>query len=63
MLSRAKIFQVLRQKIERAIIFDLLGNPAETPYLRVQDGKLSNAVRLVVFRPRIVAVQTFLEWS
>ena len=37
-----------------------MGNPAETPYLSVRDGKLSNAVRLVEFRPRKVAVHTFL---
>ena len=31
------------------MIFYLLGNPAETPYLSVRDGKLSNAVRLLEF--------------
>ena len=37
------------KKIKRAVIFHLLGNPAETPYLSIRDGKLSNAVRLVEF--------------
>ena len=37
-----------------------MANPAETAYLSFQDGKLSNAVRLVEFRPRKVAVHTFL---
>ena len=36
-----------------------MGNPAETAYLSVRDGKLSNAVWLVEFRPRKVAVYTF----
>ena len=40
-----------------------MGNHAETPYLSIRDGKLSNAVRLVQFRPRKVAVHTFLGWS
>ena len=31
----------------------------ETPYFNVRDGKLSNALRLVEFRPRKVAVHTF----
>ena len=35
----------------------------KTPYLSVRDGKLSNAVRLVEFRARKVAVHTFLWWS
>ena len=42
------------------MIFYLLGNPAETPYLSVPDGKLSNAVRLLEFRPRKIAVHTYL---
>ena len=42
--------------------FYLLANPAETAYLSVRDGKLSNAVRLVEFRRRKVAVHTFLGW-
>ena len=37
-----------------------MGNPAETPFLSVRDGKLSNAARLVEFRPRKVAVHTLL---
>ena len=48
------------KKIKRAVIFNLLANPTETPYLSVRDGKLSTAVRLVEFRPRKVAVHTFL---
>ena len=36
-----------------------MGNPAETAYLSVRDGKLSNAVRLVEFWRRKVAVLTF----
>ena len=56
----SEIFLRFRQKIKRAVIFYLLGNPAETPYLSVRDGKLSNTVRLVEFRPRKVAVHTFL---
>ena len=45
--------------MERAVIFYLLANPAETPYLSVRDGKLFNAVRLVEFRPRKVSAHTF----
>ena len=63
MLSRAKFFSVFHQKIERPVIFYLLANPSETLYLSVRDGKLSNVVRLVEFRPRKVAVHTFLGWS
>ena len=37
-----------------------MGNPAETPYLSVRDGKLSNAVWLLKFRPRKIAVHTYL---
>ena len=37
------------QKLERAVIFHLLVNPAETAYLSVRDGELSNAIRLVDF--------------
>ena len=59
MLSRAKFFEVFRQKIKRAVIFYLSANPAETAYLSVRDGKLSNTV-LVEFRPRKVPVPTFL---
>ena len=51
------------QKIKRAVIFYLSGKLAETPYLSVGDGKLSNAVLLVEFLPRKVAVHTFLGWS
>ena len=50
MLSEAQFFQVISQKIKSAVIFYLLANPAETAYLNVRDGKLSNAVRLVEFR-------------
>ena len=50
----------LGKKIKRAVIFYLLGNPAQTPYLSVRDGKLSHAIRLVKIRPRKVAVHTFL---
>ena len=50
-------FSVFLQKIKRAVFFYLLRNPAETPYLSVRDGKLFNAVRLVEFRSRKVAVQ------
>ena len=53
MLCQAK-FSVFHQKIERAVIFHLLANPAETAYLSVRDGKLSNAVRFVEFRRRKV---------
>ena len=60
MLSRAKFFYVFWQKIKRAAIFYLLANLAETAYLSVQDGELSNAVWLVEFRPRKVAVHTFV---
>ena len=63
MLSQAKFFQVFSQKIERAVIFYLLGNPAETAYLSVRDEYLSNAIRLVEIRRRKVAVHTFLGWS
>ena len=47
------------QKLEGAVIFYLLANPAETAYVSVRDGELSNAVRLVEFWERKVAVQTF----
>ena len=63
MLRRAKIFQVFRKKIERAVIFYLMANPDETAYLSIRDGYLSNAIRLVEFRPRKVAVHTLLGWS
>ena len=63
MISRVKIFLVFSEKIERAVIFYLLANPAETAYLSVRDGKLFNAVRLAEFRPRKVAVHTFWGWS
>ena len=53
-------FSVFRQKIKRAVIFYLLANHAETAYLRVQDWELSNAVWLVEFWRRKVAVYTFL---
>ena len=56
----SEIFLSFQEKIKRAVIFYLLGNPAETAYLSVQDGKLSNAVWLVQFWPRNVAVHTFL---
>ena len=39
------------QKIKRAVNFYRFGNPAETAYLSVRDGKLSNAVGLVNIRP------------
>ena len=58
MLSRAKFFEIFRQKIERVVIFYLLANPAETAYLSVRDGELSNAVRLVDFRQGKVALHT-----
>ena len=48
------------QKIKRAVIFYLFGNPAESPYLSVRDGLLSNAVRLLEFRPREIAAHTYL---
>ena len=48
------------KKMKRAVIFYLLGNPAETPYLSVRDGKLSNAVWLVEFQQGKVALHTFL---
>ena len=47
----SEIFLSFQPKIIRAVIFYLLPNPAETPYLSVRDGKLFNAVRLVEFRP------------
>ena len=34
----SEIFLSFRQKIKRAVIFYLLGNPAETPYFSVRDG-------------------------
>ena len=40
-----------------------MANPAETAYLSVRDRELSNAVQLVEFRRRKVAVHTFLGWS
>ena len=53
-------FSVFRPKIQRPVIFYLLGNPAETAYLSVRDGKLSKAVRLLEFRQRKIAVHTYL---
>ena len=44
----------------KELFFYLLANPAESAYLSVQDGKLLNAVLLVEFRRRKVAVHTFL---
>ena len=58
MLSRAKLL-FSAKKLKQLEFFYLLGNPAETAYLSVRDRKLSNAVRLVEFRPRKVAVHTF----
>ena len=37
-----------------------MANPAETAYLSVRDGKLSNTVRFVEFKRRKVAVHPFL---
>ena len=62
-LSGAKFFYVFRQKIERAVIFYLLANPAETSYFSFQDRELSANARLVQFQRRKVAVHTFLGWS
>ena len=62
-LSRAKFFQVFRQKIKRAVIFYLLANPAESAYLSIRDRELSNNVRLMQLRRRKVAVHIFLGWS
>ena len=56
----SEIFLSFQQKIKRAVIFYQRANPAETPYLSVRDGELSNAIRLVELRPRKVAVNTFL---
>ena len=56
-------FSKFSAKKLRVVMFYPLSDPAETPYLSVRDGKLSNAVRLVKFRPRKVAVHTLLEWS
>ena len=36
----SEIFLSFMQKIKRAVLFYLLGNVAETPYLTVRDGKL-----------------------
>ena len=55
--------KAVANRFKIAAIFYLLGNPAETAYLSVRDGKLSNAVRLAELRPRKVAVHTFLVWS
>ena len=60
MLSRAKFSKFSGKKLKELSFFYLLGNPAETPYLSVRDGKLSNDVRLVEFWPRKVEVHTFL---
>ena len=60
-LEGSTIFLSFQPKNEKCCnFFHLLGNPAETPYLSVRDGKLSNAVWLVEVRPRKVAVHTFL---
>ena len=59
MVSRAEFFEVVRQKIKRAVIFYLLVNHAETAYLSFRDRELSNNVRLVQFWRRKVAVHTF----
>ena len=55
----SEIFLIFSQKIKRAVIFYLFANHAETAYLSVRDGELSNAVRFVEFRRRKVAVHTF----
>ena len=52
----SEIFLSFQPKIKRAVIFYLLANPAETAYLCIRDRELSNAVWLVEFRPRKVAV-------
>ena len=54
---------VFRQKLKSCKFLYLLANPAETTYLSVRDRELSNAVRLVKFRRRKVAVHTFLGCS
>ena len=61
--QNAQSSEIFRQKIETAVIFYLLANPGETAYLSVRDRDLSNAAWLVKFRPRKVAVHTFLGWS
>ena len=63
MLSRATFFCFPPKKLKELYFIYLLGNPAETAYLSVRDGKLSNAARLFEIRRRKVAVHTFLEWS
>ena len=60
--SVERYFSVFRQKkIKEAAIFYLLANPAETAYLSIRDLQLSNAVWLVEFRHRKVAVHTLFE--
>ena len=59
-LSRAKFFQVFRQKNKKAVTFYLLANPAETAYLSVRDQELSNAIWLVELWRRKVEIHTFL---
>ena len=60
----SEIFLSFQQKkLKELKIFYLLTNHAETAYLSVRNGKLCNAVRLVEFRPRKVAVHTFWGWS
>ena len=56
----SEFFLFSAKKIKRAVIFYLLANPAETAYLSIRDGELSNAVRLVEFRQRKVVVHTIL---
>ena len=53
--SHRRLFKKLK-----GVIFYLLANPAEIAYLSVRDGELSNAVRLVEYWQRKVAVHTFL---
>ena len=60
MLSRAKISG---KKLKELYFVYCLANPAETAYLSVRDRELCNAVRLVEFRRRKVAVHTFWGWS
>ena len=55
----SKIFLFSAKKLRAKIVY-LLANAAETAYFSVRDGELKNAVRLVKFRRRKVAVHTCL---
>ena len=59
---KAQLSEIVLSFQAKSCIFYLLANPAETIYLSVRVGQLSNAIPPVKLWRRIVAVHTFLGW-